>query len=178
MRCAFSTLTALVLAVSPSALAQHTGHPRPDPGQTPPVALSQALKDSHTLLRKVERALNPNDHEVLSEAASRYQAALDAIATASGGSTKDLTRAARTLDSQIEKLERLEASAPDGLVPIMWWTGRGADMMKRIAAPMIGGIFTSFILELAPGSARILRARLCDSSRLCVFVADSAQAYH
>jgi Cu(I)/Ag(I) efflux system membrane protein CusA/SilA len=35
-----------------------------------------------------------------------------------------------------------------GLVPIMWSTGTGADVMKRIAAPMIGGIFTSFILEL------------------------------
>ena len=35
-----------------------------------------------------------------------------------------------------------------GLVPIMWSTGTGADVMKRIAAPMIGGGFTSFILEL------------------------------
>jgi Cu(I)/Ag(I) efflux system membrane protein CusA/SilA len=35
-----------------------------------------------------------------------------------------------------------------GLVPIMWSTGTGADVMRRIAAPMIGGIFTSFILEL------------------------------
>jgi Cu(I)/Ag(I) efflux system membrane protein CusA/SilA len=35
-----------------------------------------------------------------------------------------------------------------GLFPIMWSTGSGADVMKRIAAPMIGGIFTSFIMEL------------------------------
>lgn len=35
-----------------------------------------------------------------------------------------------------------------GLLPIMWSTGTGADVMKRIAAPMIGGIFTSFLLEL------------------------------
>lgn len=35
-----------------------------------------------------------------------------------------------------------------GLVPIMWSMGTGADVMKRIAAPMIGGIFTSFLLEL------------------------------
>ena len=35
-----------------------------------------------------------------------------------------------------------------GLVPIMWSVGTGADVMRRIAAPMIGGIFTSFILEL------------------------------
>jgi Cu(I)/Ag(I) efflux system membrane protein CusA/SilA len=30
----------------------------------------------------------------------------------------------------------------------MWATGTGADVMKRIAAPLIGGIFTSFLLEL------------------------------
>ena len=35
-----------------------------------------------------------------------------------------------------------------GLVPIMWSTGAGADVMKRIAAPMIGGLFTSFGMEL------------------------------
>jgi Cu(I)/Ag(I) efflux system membrane protein CusA/SilA len=35
-----------------------------------------------------------------------------------------------------------------GLIPIMWSLGTGADMMKRIAAPMIGGLVTSFILEL------------------------------
>jgi copper/silver efflux system protein len=35
-----------------------------------------------------------------------------------------------------------------GLVPIMWATGTGSDVMKRIAAPMIGGLFTSFLLEL------------------------------
>lgn len=35
-----------------------------------------------------------------------------------------------------------------GLVPIMWATGTGADVMKHIAAPMVGGIFTSFFMEL------------------------------
>ncbi len=35
-----------------------------------------------------------------------------------------------------------------GLVPILWSTGTGADVMKRIAAPMVGGILTSFLLEL------------------------------
>ena len=35
-----------------------------------------------------------------------------------------------------------------GLAPIMWSTGTGSDVMKRIAAPMIGGILTSFLLEL------------------------------
>ncbi len=35
-----------------------------------------------------------------------------------------------------------------GLVPIMWSLGTGADLMKRIAAPMIGGLGTSFVMEL------------------------------
>jgi copper/silver efflux system protein len=35
-----------------------------------------------------------------------------------------------------------------GLIPILWSVGTGSDVLKRIAAPMIGGIFTSFLLEL------------------------------
>lgn len=37
-----------------------------------------------------------------------------------------------------------------GLVPIMWSTGTGtdADVMKQVAAPMIGGIFSSFVMKL------------------------------
>jgi len=35
-----------------------------------------------------------------------------------------------------------------GLVPIMWSMGAGSDVMKRIAAPLVGGVFTSFLLEL------------------------------
>lgn len=35
-----------------------------------------------------------------------------------------------------------------GLLPIMWSVGAGSDVMKRIAAPMVGGVFTSFLLEL------------------------------
>jgi copper/silver efflux system protein len=35
-----------------------------------------------------------------------------------------------------------------GLIPILWATGAGSAIMKRIAAPMVGGIVTSFILEL------------------------------
>jgi Cu/Ag efflux pump CusA len=35
-----------------------------------------------------------------------------------------------------------------GLAPVLWATGAGADVMKRVAAPMVGGIGTSFLLEL------------------------------
>ena len=35
-----------------------------------------------------------------------------------------------------------------GLMPIMWSLGTGADVMKRVAGPMVGGLGTSFIMEL------------------------------
>jgi Cu(I)/Ag(I) efflux system membrane protein CusA/SilA len=34
------------------------------------------------------------------------------------------------------------------LLPILWSVGSGADVMKRIAAPLIGGILVSFLMEL------------------------------
>ena len=34
------------------------------------------------------------------------------------------------------------------LVPIMIGTGTGADVMKRMAAPMFGGLLSSFVMEL------------------------------
>jgi Cu(I)/Ag(I) efflux system membrane protein CusA/SilA len=40
------------------------------------------------------------------------------------------------------------AAASMGLMPIMWSTGTGADLMKRVAAPMVGGLWTSFLMEL------------------------------
>jgi Cu(I)/Ag(I) efflux system membrane protein CusA/SilA len=48
-----------------------------------------------------------------------------------------------------------------GLLPIMWSTGAGADVMKRIAAPMVGGLATSFALELLvyPALYAIWRSR-------------------
>jgi Cu(I)/Ag(I) efflux system membrane protein CusA/SilA len=35
-----------------------------------------------------------------------------------------------------------------GLIPVLWATGTGADVMKRIAAPLVGGLVTSFVMEL------------------------------
>jgi Cu(I)/Ag(I) efflux system membrane protein CusA/SilA len=48
-----------------------------------------------------------------------------------------------------------------GLLPIMWSHGTGADVMKRIATPMVGGVVTSTIMELAvyPAIFYIWRAR-------------------
>jgi Cu(I)/Ag(I) efflux system membrane protein CusA/SilA len=36
-----------------------------------------------------------------------------------------------------------------GLIPILWSQGAGSDVMKRIAAPMVGGVVTSVLMELA-----------------------------
>ena len=48
-----------------------------------------------------------------------------------------------------------------GLLPILWSHGAGADVMKRIAAPMVGGVITSTILELIiyPAIYRIWKGR-------------------
>ncbi len=35
-----------------------------------------------------------------------------------------------------------------GLIPLLWASGAGADTMRRLAAPMIGGLATSFVAEL------------------------------
>ncbi|HWR97954.1 MAG TPA: efflux RND transporter permease subunit, partial [Candidatus Methanoperedens sp.] len=53
------------------------------------------------------------------------------------------------------------AAAFMGLVPIMWSTSAGSDVMKRIAAPMIGGLVTSFLLELLvyPAVYKLWRGR-------------------
>lgn len=44
-----------------------------------------------------------------------------------------------------------------GLVPVLWSTGARAEVMNRIAAPMVGGLATSFLLELS-GILRSLRS--------------------
>ncbi len=48
-----------------------------------------------------------------------------------------------------------------GLLPILWSTGAGADVMKRIAAPMVGGVVTSTLMELLvdPAIFYVWRAR-------------------
>ncbi len=40
------------------------------------------------------------------------------------------------------------AAAFIGLVPLLWASGTGADVMRRLAAPMLGGLATSFLMEL------------------------------
>ena len=35
-----------------------------------------------------------------------------------------------------------------GLLPVMWATGIGADVMKRLAAPMVGGVLSALLLSL------------------------------
>jgi Cu(I)/Ag(I) efflux system membrane protein CusA/SilA len=53
-----------------------------------------------------------------------------------------------------------------GLIPIMWSTGTGSDVMKRIAAPMVGGVLTSVVMELLvyPGIYEFLKQKGLDRS--------------
>ena len=54
-----------------------------------------------------------------------------------------------------------------GLIPILWSHGTGADVMKRIATPMIGGVVTSTIMELLvyPAIFYIWRSRHLSGQR-------------
>jgi Cu(I)/Ag(I) efflux system membrane protein CusA/SilA len=63
-----------------------------------------------------------------------------------------------------------------GLLPIMWSHGAGADVMKRIAAPMVGGVVTSGIMELLvyPVIFYLWRGRRLDPS----LTATSEQPVH
>ncbi len=51
-----------------------------------------------------------------------------------------------------------------GLAPLLWSTGAGADVMQRIAAPMVGGLVSSFFLELTvyPATFAIWKSRKLD----------------
>ena len=40
------------------------------------------------------------------------------------------------------------AAAFVGLLPLLWANGSGADVMRRLAVPMLGGLFVSFLMEL------------------------------
>jgi len=73
------------------------------------------------------------------------------------------------------------ATVSIGLVPILWSTGTGSEIMKRVAAPMVGGIVTSFLLELlvypavyAVWRERVLRKESSDFGRDELVVAESS----
>jgi Cu(I)/Ag(I) efflux system membrane protein CusA/SilA len=56
-----------------------------------------------------------------------------------------------TLEGAVQRVRPVMmtvAAIMGGLLPIMWTSGTGADVMKRIAAPMIGGMVSSTILTL------------------------------
>jgi Cu(I)/Ag(I) efflux system membrane protein CusA/SilA len=56
-----------------------------------------------------------------------------------------------TLEGSVQRVRpklMTVATTMIGLVPLLWSTGAGADVMKRVAAPMVGGLFTSAFLTL------------------------------
>ena len=48
-----------------------------------------------------------------------------------------------------------------GLLPIMWGSGTGSEIMRRIAAPMVGGMVTAPLLSMfvIPAAYRLMRAK-------------------
>jgi len=62
------------------------------------------------------------------------------------------------------------------LVPILWSTGTGADVMRRIAAPMVGGIVTSFLGELVVFPAIYFLWREIGLKKTALFASDEELA--
>lgn len=67
-----------------------------------------------------------------------------------------------------------------GLAPILWSTGIGADVMRRIAAPMVGGVITSFVAELLvfPALYFLWRGRGLSTSPLFAAEPPNPRAIH
>jgi len=93
----------------------------PNPGSESDVALTFTTERASVIQAEVARANGPEDLR---------QAAIQ-------GAVKRVRPKMMTV-----------MAAMMGLLPILWSNGAGADLMKRIAAPMIGGLLTSFVLEL------------------------------
>ena len=62
---------------------------------------------------------------------------------------------------RVRPVAMLTATTALGLLPIMWSTGAGSDVMKRIAAPMVGGVVTAaaVVLVVFPAIYFVWRAR-------------------
>lgn len=60
------------------------------------------------------------------------------------------------------------ATSMAGLIPVMWSTGAGADVMKPLTAPMIGGLFTSavHVLVVTPVLFVIMKERALKQGKL------------
>ncbi len=67
----------------------------------------------------------------------RLRTSADLLAAVHDGAVKRIRPKAMTV-----------SAAFVGLVPLLWADGAGADTMRRIAAPMIGGLLISFVMEL------------------------------
>jgi Cu(I)/Ag(I) efflux system membrane protein CusA/SilA len=66
-----------------------------------------------------------------------------------------------------------------GLVPLMWAHGSGADVMRRIAAPMIGGVITSSILtlEIVPAIYSLWRGRSVTWVKMSLISSNRSQSH-
>ena len=60
--------------------------------------------------------------------------------------------ARRQRENRLQSMADLREAIILGLLPIMWSNGMGADVMKRIAAPIIGGMVKATVLTLLVNS--------------------------
>ena len=58
-----------------------------------------------------------------------------------------------------------------GLLPIMWGSGTGSEVMRRIAAPMVGGMITALLLSLfvIPAAYSLVHRRAQTADRIPFF---------
>jgi Cu(I)/Ag(I) efflux system membrane protein CusA/SilA len=58
-----------------------------------------------------------------------------------------------------------------GLLPIMWGSGTGSEVMRRIAAPMVGGMITALLLSLfvIPAAYSLVHRRAQTADRIAFF---------
>jgi len=66
-----------------------------------------------------------------------------------------------------------------GLLPIMWGSGTGSEVMRRIAAPMVGGMITAPLLSMfvIPAAYLLIRRRSAGGKRLAAHSTEAVGAY-
>ena len=66
-----------------------------------------------------------------------------------------------------------------GLLPIMWGSGTGSEVMRRIAAPMVGGMITAPLLSMfvVPAAYLLIRRRALRSAVALPHAIDAPMAY-
>jgi Cu/Ag efflux pump CusA len=106
-----------------------------------------AGRERYSVLIRCPRALRGTPERIgniLVAAPSDAQVALDELTRIRVVNGSTLIKAVGRVRPKMMTVTAIIA----GLVPILWSQGAGADVMKRIAAPMVGGMLSSTLLTL------------------------------